>query len=145
MKACRQNAAALFLLLTLALLPTSLFGEVLSRTVLANAVGWPKWLTVLGALLLLGSVAYFLSTFVRNRRFGPLNKDSAKRLKVAEVCALGNRQFVFVIECSGERHLVGAWANGIRYLSRLPKDSEESFEDKLGEQGRREEEEDDQS
>ena len=141
MKACRQIAAALFLLLTLAFLPASLCGEDFSPTVLANAVEWPKWLTVLGVLLLLGSVAYFLSSFVRNRRFGPLNKDSAKRLRVAEVCALGNRQFVFVIECAGERHLVGAWTNGIRYLSPLPKESEESFEAKLGEQERREEEE----
>ncbi|MFP6900662.1 MAG: flagellar biosynthetic protein FliO [Opitutales bacterium] len=137
MKVCRQIAALLFLLPTLALSPVLLCGDDFARAdvLLASEpqFEWPKWLTIVGALLLLGTVAYFLSTFVRNRRFGPFKRAGSKRLRVAEVCALGNRQFVFVIECAGERHLVGAWTNGIRHLSRLPKDSEESFEAKLDE------------
>ena len=91
-----------------------------------NSILW-----VVGVLLLFGALAYFLSDFVRNRRLGPVRKGRAQRLRVADVCALGNRQFVFVIECGEERHLVGAWTNGIRHLSRLPTNVEESFETKL--------------
>ena len=132
----RRQIAALFFLLTLALAAPLLFGEDATEAVffastdkvdkLTNGILW-----VVGFLLLLGVVAYFLSDFVRNRRLGPLKRGRAKRLRVADVCALGNRQFVFVIECGGERHLVGAWTNGVRYLSRLPSDSEDPFETKL--------------
>jgi len=132
----RRQIAALFFLLTFALAPPLFSGEDTTQQVvfastdvvdkLTNGILW-----VVGFLLLLGAVAYFLSDFVRNRRLGPLKRGKEKRLRVADVCALGNRQFVFVIECGEERHLVGAWTNGIRHLSRLPRDSEEPFETKL--------------
>ena len=133
----RRQIAALFFLITLALSPCLLFGEGApeSMFILAGAgidETTNRILWIVGALLLFGAVAFFLSDFVRNRRLGPLRRGRVQRLRVADVCALGNRQFVFVIECGEERHLIGAWANGIRHLSRLPSNvEEEPFEEQL--------------
>jgi flagellar biogenesis protein FliO len=88
-------------------------------------------LKVVGFLLLLGAIAFFANDFFRGRRLGRFKIGREKRLRVADVCALGNRQFVFVIECGGQRHLLGGGGDGVRYLSRLPDEPGESFETKL--------------
>ena len=147
MKVSRHIAVFLFLL-TLVFSPTLLFGEASVKSlpgVSEEASDQLLWgvVKVVGFILLLGAAAFFATDFFRNRRLGRFSGDKTKRLRVADVCALGNRQFVFVIECGEERHLVGAWTNGIRYLSRLSSDSGASFEEQLETQVRASDEEDD--
>ena len=135
MKVCRQIAGALFLL-TLVFSTSLLLGEDPVKSlpgVPEEATDQLMWavLKVVGFLLLLGAVAFFANDFFRGRRLGRFKVGKEKRLRVADVCALGNRQFVFVIECGGQRHLLGGGGDGVRYLSRLPNEPEESFESKL--------------
>lgn len=135
MKLSRQIAVFLLLLASV-LSPILLLGDtpVKSLPGVSEEAGDKFFLGVLkvvGLLMLLGAMAYFATDFFRNRRLGRFKGDRSKRLRVADVCALGNRQFVFVIECEGERHLVGAWTTGIRYLSPLSGTAEASFENQL--------------
>ena len=135
MKVCRQIAVALFLL-TLVFSPSLLLGEdpVKSLPGVPEKAGdqlmWAV-LKVVGFLMLLGAIAFFANDFFRGRRLGRFKTGKERRLRVADVCALGNRQFVFVIECGGQRHLLGGGGDGVRYLSRLPDEPEESFDSKL--------------
>ena len=147
MKASRQIAVFL-LLLTFLLSPILLLGDGSAKSLPGvSEEASDKFmlgvLKVVGLLLLLGTMAYFATDFFRNRRLGRFKGDKSKRLRVADVCALGNRQFVFVIECEGQRHLVGAWTSGIRYLSRLPSEMEESFEGHLDSQIQSDDDEED--
>tara|TARA_Y100001934_G_scaffold279403_1_gene383086 strand:+ start:15813 stop:16256 length:444 start_codon:yes stop_codon:yes gene_type:complete len=146
-KVSRQIAVFL-LLLTLALSPPLLLGDLSAKSLpgVSEEAGDKFFLGVLkvvGLLMLLGAMAYFATDFFRNRRLGRFKGDRSKRLRVADVCALGNRQFVFVIECEGQRHLVGAWTTGIRYLSPLPGTTDASFENQLSSQMQSVDEEED--
>jgi|TARA_Y100000588_G_scaffold260829_1_gene275406 flagellar biogenesis protein FliO len=128
-----RQIAVFFLLLTFVFLPHLLLGQDKGDSFKPPDTDGLFWgmIKVVSVLVILGVIAFFGKDFLRSRRLGRFKVDEAQRLRVADVCSLGNRQFVFVIECGEERHLVGSSSDGVRYLSQLNDAPVKSFESEL--------------
>lgn len=89
-----------------------------SETSLLSAAG-----AFLFVLCLAAFGAYGVSSMMKGRRFGFLNRKRApkyERVSVLETVSLGQKRYLAVVEAGGELHLLGLGPAQVNYLTKLP-------------------------
>ncbi len=79
---------------------------------------YAKLLRVLGYIGVLGALAYFLSRFLKAKKYGKISTESDSIL-ITATHSLGNRQFLVVAKCEKQKHLLGVSPVGITHLAKL--------------------------
>ena len=92
-----------------------LLSEVSPSDTIASDLTWIK---VLGFLLLLGLIAFYIRKYNSTEN---LNKKglSGKKIFISDTCPLGNKNYLIVAQCDGDRHLIGVGPNFCQYLTKL--------------------------
>lgn len=83
------------------------------------------WIRVVAFIGILGTSAYFLSSYTKKKRT-KLNTKATGKIEIADTCSLGNRQFLMVAQYGTEKHLLGVSSGSINHLAKLGDHSEQS-------------------
>ena len=81
-------------------------------------VGDLIWVKVLGFLLVLGIIAFFIRKYNSSEY---LNKKRVpgRKIFISDTCPLGNKNYLIVAQCDNDRHLIGVGPNFCQYLTKL--------------------------
>ena len=85
-----------------------------SNTIVGDLI----WVKVLGFLLVLGIIAFFIRKYNSSEY---LNKKRipGKKIFISDTCPLGNKNYLIVAQCDDDRHLIGVGPNFCQYLTKL--------------------------
>ena len=81
-------------------------------------VGDLIWVKVLGFLLVLGIIAFFIRKYNSSEY---LNKKRVpgRKIFISDTCPLGNKNYLIVAQCDNDRYLIGVGPNFCQYLTKL--------------------------
>ena len=77
------------------------------------------WLKVIAFLCILGALGFFISRFNKNKIINSQIKGDG-RIRIADSCSLGNRQYLVIAQCDKDRFLLGVGPNCFQNLAKLP-------------------------
>ena len=69
------------------------------------------WLKVIAFLCILGALGFFISRFNKNKIINSQIKGDG-RIRIADSCSLGNRQYLVIAQCDKDRFLLGEETGG---------------------------------
>ncbi len=81
---------------------------------------------LLGLILFIVAVAFAYKYCKRATCSVRLKGKQVKKLEILETKPLGNRQFLLVVSYENEKFLLGAYPNGIQFLSKLENSSDKN-------------------
>ena len=77
------------------------------------------WLKVIAFLCILGAIGFFITRFNKNKIINSQMKGDG-RIRIADSCSLGNRQYLVIAQCDKDRFLLGIGPNSFQNLAKLP-------------------------
>lgn len=83
------------------------------------------WVKVVLFLLLLIVGAVLLTRMNKQKVISSIRKKDGK-IRIADSCSLGNRQYLVIAQCDTERFLLGIGPNNFQHIANLPNPSVEN-------------------
>ena len=79
------------------------------------------WIRVVAFLFVLGLCAFFLTRF-NKKRITVSSANGDGKIRIADTCPIGNKQFLIIAQCDHERFLLGVSPSGFSHITNLKSD-----------------------
>ena len=82
------------------------------------------WIRVIAFLFVLGLCAFFITRFNKKRLSVSAVRGDGK-IRIADTCPLGNKQYLVIAQCDQEKFLLGVSPNGFHHITNLKNEDSE--------------------